>query len=106
MVTLADVREAQSRIGDAIYQTPCAYSESLSRLTGCELYLKLENLQMTGSFKERGSLNKILQLDEQQKAAGVITASAGNHAQGVAHAARLCGIRATSVMPDTTPLAK
>ena len=106
MVTLADVREAQSRIGDAIYQTPCAYSESLSRLTGCELYLKLENLQMTGSFKERGSLNKILQLDEQQKAAGVITASAGNHAQGVAHAARLCGIRATIVMPETTPLAK
>jgi threonine dehydratase len=106
MVTLADIQEARSRIGDAIYQSPCVHSETLSRLTGCELYLKLENLQMTGSFKDRGALNKILQLDEQQKAAGVITASAGNHAQGVAHAARLCGIQATIVMPETTPLAK
>jgi threonine dehydratase len=106
MVTLADIQKARSRIGDAIYQSPCAHSETLSRITGCDLYLKLENLQMTGSFKDRGALNKILQLDEQQKAAGVITASAGNHAQGVAHAARLCGIRATIVMPETTPLAK
>lgn len=106
MISIGDIREARNRIGDAIYQSPCVHSETLSRITGCELYLKLENLQMTGSFKERGSLNKILQLDEQQKAAGVITASAGNHAQGMAHSARLCGIRATVVMPETTPMAK
>ena len=106
MITLSEIQEAQERIGDAVYRSPCAHSEALSRLAGCNLYLKLENLQMTGSFKERGSLNKILQLDEEQKAAGVITASAGNHAQGVAHAAKLCGIKATIVMPETTPLAK
>ncbi|OOY35628.1 threonine ammonia-lyase [Solemya velum gill symbiont] len=106
MIAFADIREAQDRIRDFIYKTPCAHSETLSHLTGCNLYLKLENLQMTGSFKERGSLNKILQLNKQQKAVGVITASAGNHAQGVAHAAGLCGIRAVIVMPETTPLAK
>ena len=106
MITLDDIRQARTRIGDAIYRSPCAHSETLSRITGCELYLKLENLQMTGSFKERGSLNKILRMDEAQKSAGVITASAGNHAQGVAHAARLCGIRAMIVMPETTPLTK
>jgi threonine dehydratase len=106
MIAFDDIREAQERIGDSVYKSPCAHSETLSRLTGCNLYLKLENLQMTGSFKERGSLNKILQLDEKQKAAGVITASAGNHAQGVAHAAKLCDIRAVIVMPETSPLAK
>ncbi len=106
MITLDAIQQARERIAGHIYLSPCAYSESLSRLTGCELYLKLENLQMTGSFKDRGSLNKILQLDEVQKAAGVITASAGNHAQGVAHAAKLCGIAATIVMPETTPLSK
>ena len=75
-------------------------------MLGCNLSLKLENLQMTGSFKERGAFNKILQLNEQQKAAGIITASAGNHAQAVAHAAQQCAISATIVMPETTPLAK
>ena len=106
MVTLRDVEKARSRIGDSVFLSPCAKSEILSRFTGCEVYLKLENLQMTGSFKERGSLNKILQLSDRQKAAGVITASAGNHAQGVAHAAQLSGIEATIVMPETTPLSK
>jgi threonine dehydratase len=106
MVTLADVEQARARIGDAIFLSPCAKSEMLSQLTGCEVFLKLENLQMTGSFKERGSLNKILQLSASEKAAGVITASAGNHAQGVAHAARISGIRATIVMPETTPMSK
>lgn len=86
--------------------TPCARSETLSELLGCDLYLKLENLQITGSFKERGALNKILQLAPVQKAAGVIAASAGNHAQGVAHVARKYSIPATIVMPETTPLAK
>lgn len=106
MVTLADIQQARSRIGDSVFYSPCARAEILSDLTGCEVYLKLENLQMTGSFKDRGSLNKILQLNEQQKRAGVITASAGNHAQGVAHAARINDIQATVVMPETTPLAK
>ena len=106
MVTLADIQAARRRIGDHVFYSPCARSEILSRMTGCELYLKLENLQMTGSFKERGALNKILALSEVQKAAGVIAASAGNHAQGVAHAARLSGIRAVIVMPETAPLAK
>jgi len=106
MVTLGDIEKARSRIGDSVFLSPCSKSETLSRLTGCEVYLKLENLQMTGSYKERGSLNKILQLSDLQKAAGVITASAGNHAQGVAHAARLSGIEATIVMPETTPLSK
>ena len=106
MVTLGDIEKARSRIRDSVFLSPCSKSETLSRLTGCEVYLKLENLQMTGSYKERGSLNKILQLSDLQKAAGVITASAGNHAQGVAHAARLSGIEATIVMPETTPLSK
>jgi threonine dehydratase len=104
--TLADVHAARDRIKDAIYMTPCARSETLSQLLGCELYLKLENLQITGSFKERGALNKILQLIPEQMAAGVIAASAGNHAQGVAHVARKYAIPATIVMPETTPLAK
>ena len=86
--------------------SPCARSETLSQMLGCKLSLKLENLQMTGSFKERGAFNKILQLNEEEKAAGIISASAGNHAQAVAHAAQQCGIPATIVMPETTPLAK
>ncbi len=106
MVALTDIQAARQRIGDAIFATPCTRAEILSELIGCEVFLKLENLQMTGSFKERGSLNKILQLTDEQRAAGVITASAGNHAQGVAHAARLCHIAAVIVMPETTPLAK
>ena len=106
MITLADIQAARQRIGDAVFTTPCARAEILSELMGCEVFLKLENLQMTGSFKERGSLNKILQLTAAQKKAGVITASAGNHAQGVAHAAKLCGIPAVIVMPETAPLAK
>ena len=106
MTTLADIQAARARIADAIFATPCARAEILSEMMGCEVFLKLENLQMTGSFKVRGSLNKILQLSAEQKAAGVITASAGNHAQGVAHAAKLCGIHAVIVMPETAPLAK
>ena len=103
---LKDIQKAHQRIKDRVYLTPCVRSEILSQMLGCELFLKLENLQITGSFKERGALNKILQLNAEQKAAGVIAASAGNHAQGVAHAARQCNIQATIVMPETTPLAK
>lgn len=105
-LTIEEIQRARERIRDSVFYSPCAFSESLSRMTGCQLFLKLENLQMTGSFKDRGSLNKILQLSERERANGVITASAGNHAQGVAHAARLVNTRATIVMPETTPLSK
>jgi threonine dehydratase len=103
-LTLADIQAARNRIGSSVYKTPCARSEMLSRITGLNVFLKLENLQMTGSFKERGALNKIATLTPEQRARGVVAASAGNHAQGVAYHATQRGIR--SVMPLTTPLVK
>lgn len=105
-VTLADVLAAKERIGSAVYKTPCTRSEMLSRITGQSVHLKLENLQMTGSFKERGALNKIATLTEEESKRGVVAASAGNHAQGVAYHATRRGIRAVIVMPLTTPLVK
>jgi threonine dehydratase len=105
-LTLADVLAARERIGNAIYKTPCARSEMLSRMTRQSVFLKLENLQMTGSFKERGALNKIATLTPAQAKKGVVAASAGNHAQGVAYHATERGIRAVIVMPLTTPLVK
>lgn len=105
-LSLADIQQARERIKNVVELTACDYSEVLSRLYGCQMYLKLENLQITGSFKPRGAFNKILQLTPEQRTAGVIAASAGNHAQGVAYAARQLGIAATIVMPETTPLAK
>lgn len=89
-----------------IAETPCPRSAKLSALTGCDLYLKLENFQYTGSFKERGALAKLLSLDQTARAKGVIAASAGNHAQGVARHAALLGIHATIVMPEHTPFVK
>ena len=106
MITIADIQAARERLGKAVYRTPCPHSATLSKLCGCEVYFKLENLQMTGSFKERGALNKLLQLTEAEKSAGVIAASAGNHAQGVAYHATRLGIRSVIVMPRTTPLVK
>ena len=106
MVTLEDVKAARSRISDQIYLSPCAKSLSLSRLAGCETYLKLENLQMTGAYKERGALNKLLCLSPAERAAGLVAASAGNHAQAVAYHAGRLGIPATIVMPEGTPLIK
>jgi threonine dehydratase len=105
-LSLSDIQSARERIKNAVEMTPCDYSEIFSRLYDCQIYLKLENLQITGSFKPRGAFNKILQLTPAQRAAGVVAASAGNHAQGVAYAARQLGISATIVMPETTPLAK
>src|SRR2546430_1135364 len=105
-VTLSEIQIALSRIRSSIPISPCARSETFSELTGNSVYLKLENLQRTGAYKERGALNKLLSLDKQQRARGVIAASAGNHAQAVSyHAARL-GIRASICMPLTTPLIK
>lgn len=106
MIDIEAIERARERIRDAIYVSPCPRSQSLSELTGCQLHLKLENLQMTGSFKERGALNKLTQLGEAERAAGVIAASAGNHAQGLAFAARARGIATTIVMPKGTPLIK
>jgi threonine dehydratase len=105
-IGLADVVAARERLGDAVYYSPCPHSMMLSALTGQQVYLKLENLQMTGSFKERGALNRIAKLTPKQAARGVIAASAGNHAQGVAYHATKRGIRAVIVMPLTTPLVK
>jgi threonine dehydratase len=106
MVTLDDVRAARQRIQDHVYLSPCARSETLSRLTGCSAFLKLENLQMTGAYKERGALNRLSLLSAEERGRGLIAASAGNHAQAVAfHAGRL-GVPATIVMPEGTPLLK
>jgi threonine dehydratase len=106
LLTVADIEKARARIKDAIYVSPCAHSETFSQLTGNKVYFKLENLQMTGSFKERGAMNKIASLTEAERARGVIAASAGNHAQGVAYHATRNHIRATIVMPANAPLFK
>ena len=103
MVSLGDIQAARERIRGAIRQTPVLYSEILSREAGNQLFLKLENLNVTGSYKERGALNKILTLTEEERARGVITASAGNHAQAVAYHASQRGIRAQICMPEFTP---
>jgi threonine dehydratase len=105
-ISLADVVAARERVRGSIYCSPCPHSQMLSALTGQQVYLKLENLQMTGSFKERGALNRIATLTPEQAARGVVAASAGNHAQGVAYHATKRGIRALIVMPLATPLVK
>ena len=105
-VTLTSIQAARARIGEAIYVSPCQLSSDLSAVTGLPLHLKLENLQRTGSFKERGALNKLLTLSQSERERGVITASAGNHAQGVAFHAFARGIKAQIVMPLATPQIK
>src|SRR5262249_28207723 len=106
MLDAADIAAARKRLEGAIYQTPCAYSQTLSELSGVRCFVKLENLQMTGSFKERGAANLLLQLDAEERARGVAAASAGNHGLAVAyHAARL-GTSAGIGMPGGAPLIK
>ncbi len=105
-VTLQDIESARQRIKGAIYHSPPPYSLSLSKLCGCDIYCKLDHLQMTGSFKERGARNKLMQLDETQRKAGVIAASAGNHALGLAYHGQLLSIPVTVVMPKWAPLVK
>ncbi|HKW91876.1 MAG TPA: threonine ammonia-lyase [Methylomirabilota bacterium] len=106
MIDVGDIRAAQKRLAGTVYETPCPYSETLSALTGARVFVKLENLQMTGSFKERGAANLLLQLPAEERRRGVVAASAGNHGLAVAfHAARL-GISAAIVMPEWAPLAK
>jgi threonine dehydratase len=103
MIEFADIEAAAIRIRGQVVETPCLLSRTLSDITGAQVYLKFENLQFTASFKERGALNRLSQLDDAQRARGVIAVSAGNHAQGVAWHAKRLGIPATIVMPRFTP---
>ncbi|HOK11113.1 MAG TPA: threonine ammonia-lyase [Ottowia sp.] len=103
MLELADIQQAAERVHGQVLETPCVESRTLSQLTGTQLFLKMENLQFTASFKERGACNKLVQLSDEEKARGVIAMSAGNHAQGVAYHAERLGIPATIVMPTFTP---
>jgi threonine dehydratase len=103
---VAAVEAARTRLAAVVQQTPCAFSERLSALTGTRCWLKLENLQMTGSFKERGAANLLLQLTAAERRRGVIAASAGNHGLAVAHHAAKLGIPSVIVMPEWAPLVK
>jgi threonine dehydratase len=105
-LTAADIHAAADRLAGQVLDTPCMPSRTLSAITGCEVFLKFENLQFTASFKERGALNKLLQLTDDERARGVLAVSAGNHAQGVAYHAQRLGIPATIVMPRFAPSVK
>jgi threonine dehydratase len=104
--TIDDIRAAAQRIEGAVVRTPMLVSRTLSEIIGAEVWLKFENLQFTAAYKERGALNKLLQLSPEERARGVIAASAGNHAQAVAYHAKRLGIPATIVMPESTPTVK
>src|SRR4029450_481915 len=106
MITLADVEAARDRIADGVYLSPCVESIPFSQLTGAHIFCKLDYLQRTGSFKERGARNALLMLTPEQRKRGVIAASAGNHAQGVAYHGSLLGIPVTVVMPKFAALVK
>ena len=101
-----DVRAAAARIAGAVVRTPTMHSKTLSKITGAEIWLKFENLQFTAAYKERGALNALLLLTDEQKARGVIAASAGNHAQGLSYHGTRLGVPVTIVMPRTTPTVK
>jgi threonine dehydratase len=105
-ISLQDIRSAEARIRSAIYHSPCPYSLTLSRLCNASVYCKLDHLQMTGSFKERGARNKLLLLKDDAKRAGVIAASAGNHALGLAYHGQLLKVPVTVVMPRWAPIVK
>ncbi|HJU76377.1 MAG TPA: threonine ammonia-lyase [Sphingomicrobium sp.] len=104
--TIDDIRAAEQRIRGAVVRTPMLLSRTLSEIIGAEVWLKFENLQFTAAYKERGALNKLLQLSEEERGRGVIAASAGNHAQAVAYHAKRLGIPAVIVMPEPTPSVK
>lgn len=103
MLKLQDIEQAAARLQGQVLDTPCVASQTLSQLTGCQVFLKFENLQYTASFKERGACNKLAQLEAAERARGVVAMSAGNHAQGVAYHAQRLGLRAVIVMPRFTP---
>ena len=104
--TIQDIREAQERLKPHIKHTPLLRAEKLEKAAGCQLYLKPETLQITGAFKIRGALNKTLSLPREEIANGIIATSSGNHAQGLAYAARMLGVKAILVLPVTTPKIK
>jgi len=106
MITLKDIEQAKDRLQNVIQKTPLAYAPVLSKLLDSNIYLKKENLQITGSFKIRGAFNKLATLSNDEKSCGVVAASAGNHAQGIAYSANHFNIKATIVMPEATPLTK
>src|SRR5271156_2549061 len=106
MISLADVEAAATRIAGRVLRTPAVPSDAVSRATGIDTVLKLDNLQVVGAFKERGAANRLALLSEGERARGVIAMSAGNHAQAVARHASLLGIAATIVMPSYTPATK
>ena len=106
MLTLEKFEEASEKVKEAILPTDLVYSEYLSNQTGNKVYLKPENMQFTGAYKVRGAYYKMSTLSEEERQKGIITASAGNHAQGVAYAAKRYGAKAVIVMPTTTPLIK
>jgi len=106
MLSLSDVRAARERIADAAVHTPMQYSNTFSRFTDADIYLKCEQFQRTGAFKIRGATNRIATLTDEQRESGVVTASAGNHAQGVALAATTAGVDAKIVMPENAPISK
>jgi threonine dehydratase len=103
MLQIDDIHAAAARLDGHLLRTPCVESRTLSQLTGCQVFLKFENLQYTASFKERGACNKLAQLSPEERARGVVAMSAGNHAQGVAYHAQRLGLRAVIVMPRFTP---
>jgi threonine dehydratase len=104
--TLQDIREAQERLKPHVKHTPLLRAEKIEKAAGCQLYLKPETLQITGAFKIRGALNKTLSLSREEIANGIIATSSGNHAQGLAYAARMLGVKAILVLPVTTPKIK
>jgi len=106
LLNLEKIYEAQARIKDVVVKTPLAFAPYLSEISGSEVFLKKENLQVTGAFKIRGAYNRVASLSDEQRACGVIAASAGNHAQGVALSASKFSIKAVIVMPESTPLTK
>lgn len=106
MIPLSHIIQAKRRIGGVVNKTPFSKAPLLSQMVGAEIYLKKENLQLTGAYKLRGAYNKIASVSDEERAKGVIAASAGNHAQGVAYSAKTFGIKAIIVMPEATPLLK
>ena len=105
-LNLSHIQAARKRIADRIYRSPCPHSQALSEMSGARVFLKLENLQQTGAFKERGAANRLAQLSAEERTRGVITASAGNHGLGLAYQAQRLGISAKVVMPIRAPLVK
>ena len=106
MLNIEKIYQAKERIKDVVVNTPFSHAPYLSEISGCEVYLKKENLQVTGAFKIRGAYNKLASLNDEQLACGVVAASAGNHAQGVALSASKFGVKAVIIMPESTPLTK